>query len=48
MKEKRKQMADAVEELDFETAALIRDEILTLEGNEIPSAKIKPRNRKGK
>jgi excinuclease ABC subunit B len=48
MKEKRKQMADAVEELDFETAALIRDEILTLEGSEIPSAKIKPRNRKGK
>jgi excinuclease ABC subunit B len=48
LKEKRKQMADAVEDLDFETAALIRDEILTLEGKEIPSAKIKPRNRKGK
>ena len=25
-------MADAVEKLDFETAALIRDEIYTLEG----------------
>ena len=43
LKEKRKQMADAVEELDFETAAIIRDEILTLEGKEIPSKKIKPR-----
>ncbi len=30
--EKRKQMADAVRELDFETAALIRDEITALEG----------------
>ena len=32
IKEKRKQMADAVEQLDFETAALIRDEIYALEG----------------
>jgi excinuclease ABC subunit B len=43
MKDKRKQMADAVEQLDFETAALIRDEILTLEGKEIPEKK--PRGR---
>ena len=32
IKEKRKQMSDAVEQLDFETAALIRDEIYALEG----------------
>jgi len=31
MKQKRKQMADAVKALDFETAALIRDEIFALE-----------------
>jgi excinuclease ABC subunit B len=30
--EKKKQMADAVKELDFETAALIRDELYTLTG----------------
>lgn len=30
---KREEMAEAVERLDFETAALIRDEIYTLEGN---------------
>ena len=47
MKEKRKQMADAVEQLDFETAAIIRDEILTLEGKEIPSKKIRKKGRKG-
>lgn len=31
IKEKRAQMAEAVERLDFETAAILRDEILTLE-----------------
>ena len=32
MKEKRRQMEEAVELLDFETAAIIRDEIAYLEG----------------
>ena len=32
IKRKREEMADAVEQLDFETAALIRDEIYKLEG----------------
>jgi protein-arginine kinase activator protein McsA len=45
IKEKRKQMADAVEQLDFETAALIRDEIYALEGNTASKAK-KPTARK--
>ncbi|MEK7511019.1 MAG: excinuclease ABC subunit UvrB [Patescibacteria group bacterium] len=43
LKEKRKQMADAVEALDFETAAILRDEIYTLEGKEAPK---KPSRRK--
>ncbi len=34
IKQKRVDMADAVEQLDFETAALIRDEIYKLEGSE--------------
>lgn len=33
VKAKREEMAKAVEELDFETAAIIRDEIYALEGN---------------
>ncbi len=41
---KREEMATAVEELDFETAALIRDELYKLEGNG-PKMK-KPRTRK--
>lgn len=36
IKEKMKQMDDAVKILDFETAALIRDEILALEGSRTP------------
>ncbi|MDR3547003.1 MAG: excinuclease ABC subunit UvrB [Candidatus Pacebacteria bacterium] len=44
LKDKRAQMADAVEELDFETAAIIRDEIMTLEGKDVP--KKKPRGRR--
>ena len=44
IKQKREEMAAAVAKLDFETAALIRDEIYSLEGNE-PKKK-KPRKRK--
>jgi excinuclease ABC subunit B len=33
IKRKREEMAEAVEQLDFETAALIRDELYKLEGN---------------
>ncbi len=43
IKRKRDEMADAVERLDFETAALIRDELYKLEGNGL---KRKPRKRK--
>jgi excinuclease ABC subunit B len=43
--EKRRQMAEAVEELDFETAAIIRDEILKLEGKEVPTKMPKGRRR---
>lgn len=43
IKRKREEMADAVERLDFETAALIRDEIYKLEGT---GPKKKPRKRK--
>ena len=44
IKQKRAEMAEAVEKLDFETAAIIRDEIYKLEGTG-PSAR-KPRKRK--
>ncbi len=44
IKRKREEMEEAVERLDFETAALIRDEIYKLEGTG-PKAK-KPRKRK--
>ncbi|MDE2021368.1 MAG: excinuclease ABC subunit UvrB [Patescibacteria group bacterium] len=44
IKRKREEMAGAVEQLDFETAALIRDEIYKLEGTG-PRAR-KPRTRK--
>jgi excinuclease ABC subunit B len=48
IKDKRKQMADAVEALDFETAAIIRDEIYTLEGVENPNKpKATRRRRRG-
>lgn len=36
IKEKRRQMEEAVENLDFETAAILRDEIYALEGKETP------------
>lgn len=39
--DKRAQMADAVEALDFETAAILRDEIYALEAGEAPAAKKK-------
>lgn len=39
LEEKRRQMNEAVEALDFETAAIIRDEIYTLEGKETPGKK---------
>lgn len=39
LKDKRRQMEEAVEALDFETAAIIRDEIYTLEGKETPGGK---------
>ncbi len=42
--EKRQQMADAVRDLDFETAAIIRDELFTLLGND--GKKKPPRTRK--
>ncbi|MBY0110536.1 excinuclease ABC subunit UvrB [Patescibacteria group bacterium] len=42
--DKRQQMADAVEALDFETAAVIRDEIYVLEGKADP----KERGKKGR
>ncbi|MEK7135943.1 MAG: excinuclease ABC subunit UvrB [Patescibacteria group bacterium] len=44
IKRKREEMAEAVEQLDFETAALIRDELYKLEGTG-PKAR-KPRTRK--
>lgn len=45
--EKREQMEAAVAELDFETAALLRDEIYALEGKEAPGKK-KSRLHKGR
>lgn len=44
VKRKREEMAEAVEQLDFETAALIRDELYELEGT--GPKKGKPRKRK--
>lgn len=47
LKDKRQQMADAVEALDFETAAILRDEIYTLEGKDVPVKKTsRPRTKK--
>jgi len=43
---KREEMAAAVEALDFETAALIRDEIYALEGGEVSKKKPAPRKRR--
>ncbi|CAN5696531.1 excinuclease ABC subunit UvrB [soil metagenome] len=39
LKDKRQQMSEAVENLDFETAAILRDEIYILEGKEVPAKK---------
>lgn len=43
--DKRRQMAEAVEALDFETAAILRDEIYALEGGEAPKARARGRKR---
>lgn len=43
LKEKRRQMGEAVEALDFETAAILRDEICALEGKDV--AKKRPAKR---
>ena len=40
---KREEMAEAVERLDFETAALIRDEIYSLEGTKAKVKKLRTR-----
>jgi len=45
---KRVEMADAVEALDFETAAIIRDEIYELEGKDDPKERGKKSARKGR
>lgn len=46
IKRKREEMAEAVEQLDFETAALIRDELYKLEGNG-PKKKVRTRKALG-
>lgn len=43
--EKRRQMGEAVEALDFETAAILRDEIYALEAGEAPKARKAPAKR---
>ncbi len=48
IKDKRQQMADAVEALDFETAAILRDEIYALEAGEAPKKKKAPARRRGR
>jgi excinuclease ABC subunit B len=47
LKQKRAEMEEAVEQLDFETAAIIRDEIYELEGKK-GAKKSRPRNRRGR
>ncbi len=42
--EKREQMAQAVKDLDFETAALIRDELAALTGEKLTTKPKKPKN----
>ncbi len=42
LKDKRSQMNEAVENLDFETAAILRDEIYALEGKEAPTKGKRP------
>ena len=39
IREKEKQMMEAVQELDFETAALLRDEIKLLNGEKVGGKK---------
>jgi len=45
---KRAEMAEAVKNLDFETAALIRDEIYVLSGQASPVGRPRPRGSEGK
>ncbi len=48
LKDKRRQMGESVESLDFETAAILRDEIYILEGKEpkgAPSSRARKRGR---
>lgn len=46
IEEKRRQMGEAVEALDFETAAILRDEIYKLEGKEVPTVVKKRKGRR--
>lgn len=46
IEEKRRQMGEAVEALDFETAAILRDEIYKLEGKEVPTPVKKRKGRR--
>lgn len=46
MKQKRLQMSEAVEALDFETAAILRDEIYALEGRDVKEKKPAPKKRR--
>ncbi len=48
IKQKREEMEAAVEELDFETAAIIRDEIYKLEGVKNGGKKGRPSRRRGR
>jgi excinuclease ABC subunit B len=50
IEEKRRQMAEAVAALDFETAAILRDEIYKLEGKEAPKGAKpgRPKKRRGR
>lgn len=41
LKDKRQQMNEAVERLDFETAAILRDEIYRLEGRDVPGKPVR-------
>ncbi len=46
IEDKRRQMGEAVEALDFETAAILRDEIYKLEGKEVPTTIKKRKGRR--
>ena len=48
IKMKKKEMEEAVRDLDFETAAILRDEIYKLEGNSLKAGKPRVRKRNSK